>query len=200
MKNHEVNIFMLICNESCLRPAAESSWLCLPLSVCQKRNYPPGSLTKYQCNSLWLCHLVLWAWWISSGNLPFVCPLTGHIQHCLLTCHSYSWLDVGFNRRGTWVSTFSSIVIWSTEGKWKLPDMLRGDGWGGPNISAIGLLHAKFTAWGSSHSTLHPFSPPGKVWSPPGKALLPQATNDSELKRYWCTAAHGAFATTICWD
>lgn len=112
MKNHEVSVLMPICRESCLSLAAESSWLCLSLSVCQKRrNYPPWSLTKYQFNSLWFCHLVLWAWRISSGNLPFLCPLTGHTQHCLLTHYSYSWLDVGFNRSGTRVSTFSSIVI-----------------------------------------------------------------------------------------
>lgn len=51
---------------------------------------------------------------------PSIC-LSTHVQHCLLTCYSYSCLSVGLNRNGTWVSTFFSVVIWRTEGKWKLP-------------------------------------------------------------------------------
>ena len=193
---------MPICNESCLSPAAESSWLCPPLSVCQKRSsYPRGSLTKYQFNSLWFCHLVLWAWWISSGNLPFVCPLAGHVQLCLLTCYSYSWLDAGFNRSGTHVSTFSSIVIWRTDGKWKLPDMLerrwlrRAEQHLGNRSPAckVDCVRKQLPQFAFFLST-------GKVRSPPGKAIPPRAISDSELKHYWGTAAHGAFAMTICRD
>lgn len=178
MKNLEVNVLTSICNESCLSPAAEFTWLCLPLNIFQKRrNYPLGWLTKYQFNSLWFCHLVLWMERISSGNLPFVCPLTGHTKHCLLRCSSYSWPDVGLNRCGTWVSTLSSLLFVERKGNENSLTCWRGDGWEGLN-SAVSL-HAKLTSWGSSHPTLHPFAPPRKVWSPPGKVFLPQANSDS---------------------
>lgn len=101
------------------------------LSVYQKRNYPPGSLPKYQLNSLRFCHLILQ----HHGFLrqPSVC-LSTHRTHTALsrTRYSYSWLDGGFSRSGTWVSTF-------TEGKWKLPNTLERDGRGGlNNILATG--------------------------------------------------------------
>lgn len=159
------------CNVNCLSPAAKSSWLCLPLRGGQKRRNCPPSLTKYQFNFLRFCHLVLWAWWISSGNLPFVCPLTGHRQHFLLTCCSYSGLDGDSNRNDTWVSTFS-LLFGEQKGNENSLTCWRGDGWGG--LKHLSRQKQSLTAWGSSPSTLHPFSPLGKVWSPPGTALQEQ--------------------------
>lgn len=146
-------------------------------------------ITKYQFNLLQVCHLVLWAWWISSGNLPFVCPLIGHRQHFLLTCCSYRWLDGDSNRNDTWVSTFS-LLFGGQKGNENSLTCWRGDGWGGLKH----LSRQSLTAWGHSPSTLLPFCPLGKVWSPPRKALQEQPVTVS-----WNITA-ALQHTELCYD
>lgn len=147
---------------------------------------------------------MLWAWCISSRNLPFVCPFTGHIQCCVLSCYSYCWLDVYFNRSGTWVSTVPSTVIWRTEGTWKLPDVLErrwlrrakqhlGNRSPACKVDCMREQSLQFASF-------LPFSSPVKVWSPPRKTLLSWATTDSELKQHQTTAAHGVFIMTVWRD
>lgn len=144
----------------------------------KERNLPPVPLNKYQFNSLRFRYLVLWVWWISSGNLPFVCPLTGYRQHFLRMCCSYTWLHGDSNRNDTWVSTLPLLF---GEQKGNGNSLMLERRWLGRAETSQQQLSCRqtLTAWGSSPSTPHPFSALGKVWSPPGKALQEQAVTVS---------------------
>lgn len=111
-------------NEGCLSPAAESFWLCLKclpekkLSARVTFQIPAELPTVLSpCTS---------ASWISSGNLPFVCSLTGHTQHCLdMLQLQLDWH--GIQQEWYLGSTFSSTITKRTARKWKFPNV--GERW-----------------------------------------------------------------------
>lgn len=158
------------CNVNCLSPAAESSWLCLPLKWWPEKKKFSSSISLTPCGSviLYFGHDGF-----PQETFPFVCLLTGHRQPFLLICCGYSWLHGNSNRNDTWVSALS-LLFGEQKGNESSLTCWRGDGWGGLKHLSNSSPAGKVWLHEEAVPPLPPFSALGKVWSPLGKALQKQ--------------------------
>lgn len=142
MNKHDVNVIMPTGRESCLSSAAESSWLSLLpylsyLFLLEKKKLSTEITYKIP---------VLFPTYLSPCTLGMMNFLR-KTSICLSSPRTHTMLptdimvtagfDAGFNRSGTWVSTFSSFAIWRTAGKWTPLICWRREGWGWLNNLGI---------------------------------------------------------------